>query len=76
MEKKKNPELLSNNPVKKEEPDSPSATTDKQVSVHNLMIKRLQNEAKDTRTSLEGPCVILLFEKNFGRVSLFHHVAS
>ena len=39
MEQNQNAEERYNNPVKIEEPDSPSATTDKQVSVHDVMIK-------------------------------------
>ena len=62
MEVNQNPEHLTDNPVKREESGSPCTTNDKQVSVHDFMIKRLRNEAKDTRTSLEGPRVSILFE--------------
>ena len=39
MEENQNPENHTNNPVTREEPGSPSATTDKQVSVQDFMIK-------------------------------------
>ena len=34
MEENQNPELGTDSPVKREEPDSASVTSDKQVSVH------------------------------------------
>ena len=39
MEGNQNPEQLTDNPVNREDPDSPSATTAKQVSIHDVMIK-------------------------------------
>ena len=39
MEENQNPEHRTDNPVKREEPDSASATTHTQVSVHDVMIK-------------------------------------
>ena len=39
MEENQNPEHLTNNPVKREESGSPCATTDKQVSVHDFMMR-------------------------------------
>ena len=39
MEENQNQEHHTDNPAKMEESDSPSATTDKQVSVHDVMIK-------------------------------------
>ena len=48
MEENQNPEHNNDNPVKREEPDSPSATTDRQVSVHDVMINRLHNQTTDT----------------------------
>ena len=39
MEENQNPEHRTDNPVKREESDSPSDTTEKQVSVHDVMIK-------------------------------------
>ena len=39
MEQNQNLEQCTDDTIKREEPDSPSATTDKQVSVHDVMIK-------------------------------------
>ena len=48
MEENQNSEQRLDNPVKREEPDSLSATTDRQVSVHDVMINRLHNQTTDT----------------------------
>ena len=42
LEENQNPEQHTNNPVKEEEADSSSATTDKQVSVHDFMMVKDQ----------------------------------
>ena len=39
MEENQNPEHRTDNPAEREESDSPSDTTEKQVSVHDVMIK-------------------------------------
>ena len=39
MEENQNQEHRTDSPIKREESGSPSATTDKQVSVHDVMIK-------------------------------------
>ena len=39
MEENQDPDHRTYNPVKREEPESPSGTNDKQVSVHDFMIK-------------------------------------
>ena len=47
QDQNQNPELHRDKPVKREEPDSPSATTTTQVSVYDVMIKRLQKHSTD-----------------------------
>ena len=76
-EENQDPEQHTDDPVRREEPDSASATNDKQVSVHDFMMNRLHNETKDTNESRGSVnhLFILLLERKSERRKLKHSQA-